>query len=156
MSIDQTRHARDDLARGAGNALSSALEWGGTSSILIGDHIETQSNASCLQATAAMLGRDFGSLAVQDAARTDAIVQPDSACLVNPAGAGAQPAADHRDRECDRSFVLAPIAAEHAELQARLDAVFRDAVAAALRGGRRTTFYLIAVPDGRPHSKETP
>jgi hypothetical protein len=82
MTIDEKRHARNDLARGAGNALSSALEWGGTRSILISDHIETRGNASCL--------------------------------------------------------------------------VFRDAVATALRGGRRTTFYLIAVPDGRPHSKETP
>lgn len=144
MGLHQERHARDDLARGAGNGLFSALDWGGISLLLIaslllvGDHIEPRRDARCLQATAGMFERDLG-----------------SACFVNLTGAGAQPAADHRGEECERTFAL-ELTADPAALQARLDALFRDAAATALRGGCRTTFYLIAVPSGRPHSKETP
>lgn len=54
-----------------------------------------------------------------------------------------------------RTFVLAPAVMEDPVLKAKLDTVWRDAVATAVRGGRRTQFYPIAVPEGRPHSKET-
>jgi nucleotide-binding universal stress UspA family protein len=161
MGLHQERHARDDLARGAGNALLSALDWGGISLILIAslilkrDHVEPQRNAERLQATAGMFECDLGVLVVQDAARTHALVRSDSAYFVNPTGAGAQPAADHRGRACERTFALEPTA-DPAALQARLEAVLRDAVATVLRGGHRTTFCLIAVPDGQPHAKETP
>lgn len=54
-----------------------------------------------------------------------------------------------------RTFVLAPAAVEDPGLKAKLDTVWRDAVATVVGGGRRTQFYLIAVPEGRPHSKES-
>lgn len=84
MGTSQDRRARDD-ARGAGNVLSSAPEWGGATSILIGDHIETQGNADCLQATAAMFGWSFGLLAESGSVRTGATVRHEGACLMNRA-----------------------------------------------------------------------
>lgn len=83
MGADQGR-AREDLARGTGNVLSSAPAWGNRS-ILIGDHIETQGNADCLQATAAMFGWEFGLLTAPDAARAGAVVRPEGAWPVDMA-----------------------------------------------------------------------
>lgn len=85
MGADRECCARNDLARGTGNVLSSAPAWGGTTSILVGDHIETQGNADCLQATAAMFGWEFGRLTARDAAHGDAVVGPDGTCPVSPA-----------------------------------------------------------------------
>src|SRR5215813_5638437 len=93
MGADHDCCARDDLARGTGNVLSSVPAWGGTTSILIGDHIETQGNADCLQATAAMFGWEFGLLTASDAAHGDAIVRCDGAGPGRPAApARARPA----------------------------------------------------------------
>src|ERR1044071_3914590 len=85
MAADHDCCARNDLARGTGNVLSSAPAWGGTTSILIGDHIETQGNADCLRATAAMFGWEFGLLTAPDTAQVDAIVRLDGACSRDPA-----------------------------------------------------------------------
>ena len=85
MVADHDCCARNDLARGAGNVLSSAPAWRGATSILIGDHIETQGNAECLQATAAMFGWEFGHLNAADTAHVDAIVGPAGACAGSPA-----------------------------------------------------------------------
>src|SRR5215813_11365264 len=84
MGADHDCCARDDLARGTGNVLPSVPIWGGTTSILIGDHIETQGNADCLRATAAMFGWEFGLLTAPDTAQVDAIVGR-GACPGGPA-----------------------------------------------------------------------
>jgi hypothetical protein len=46
MSVDHERCARNDLARGAENVLSSAPEWKGTTPILIGDHFKNQNDTA--------------------------------------------------------------------------------------------------------------
>lgn len=85
MAADHDCCARDELACGTGNVLSSAPAWGGTTSILIGDHIETPGNADCLQATAGMFGWEFGLLTALDTAHVDTIVMPEGACPGGPA-----------------------------------------------------------------------
>lgn len=81
MDTSQERQTRAELALARGDRSSCTLEWGGSGSILIGDHIETQGNADCLQATAAMFGWDFGLLA----AHADAMVRPDGARIASSA-----------------------------------------------------------------------
>lgn len=87
MGADHERGARNDLARRTGNVLSSRPAWGGTTSILIGDHIENPGNADCLQATAAMFGWDFGLLTASDDPAVLARTGPPIIAIENAGGA---------------------------------------------------------------------
>ncbi|HEX3765066.1 MAG TPA: TrmH family RNA methyltransferase, partial [Kofleriaceae bacterium] len=87
MAAQHERGARNDLARRTGNVLSSAPTWAGTTSILIGDHIENQGNADWLQATAAMFGWEFGLLTAPDSAAALARIGVPIVAIENASGA---------------------------------------------------------------------
>jgi hypothetical protein len=105
---------------------------------------------------------DYGQIGLGEAAKLPrrtrrAVARNATAVLLSRLSAYlARPGFDSpHDGGLIRTFVLAPEVVEDPVLKGKLDAVFRDAVATAVGGGRRTQFYLIAVPEGRPHSRET-